>query len=80
MRVKRSKQSARSSWIESGVDTLLGMVIAVCAQIVLFPLFGIAATITDNVMIAVLFMLIGLPRRYVVRRFFEWLRVTGWLP
>lgn len=64
-------QSRRHSLIESVTNVAVGYGVAVCAQIVIFPLFGIQTSIGDDLLIAALFTLVSLVRSYAIRRIFN---------
>jgi hypothetical protein len=53
---------------------LIGYVVAVAAQIVIFPLFGVRLAVTDNMLIGVLFTSVSVIRSYALRRLFNRLR------
>ena len=61
-------QSKTMSLIESIVDILIGLVIAIIVQLLVFPLYGITTTLFENFQIAVIFTVVGVIRKYVVRR------------
>lgn len=71
------KQSRRMSFIESCVNVVIGLTINVIAQHYIFPLVGIHITIGENIALAVLFTIISICRSYILRRFFELIRVQG---
>ena len=64
-------QSRKLSLIESVVNIAIGYLVAVLAQIVIFPMFGLQVTIGQNLKIGLCFMVISLVRSYFVRRLFE---------
>ena len=64
-------QSRRMSAIEATTNTVVGYGIAVGAQILIFPFFGIFIPIADNLAIGAIFMGISLARGYVLRRLFN---------
>lgn len=66
-------QTKTVSFIEVILGTFIGLGVAVVTQIVVFPWFGIAASIGQNLQIAGIFTVISIVRGYVVRRFFNWL-------
>lgn len=66
-------QSRRQSLIEAIVNILIGYVIAVLSQIVIFPIFHIETSFTDNLLIALYFTFVGLCRVYLLRRLFNFL-------
>ena len=66
-------QSRRMSLIEAITNVSLGYGLAVIAQIVVFPWFGLDVSIGDNLAIGAVFVGISLLRSYALRRLFE-----GW--
>ena len=66
-------QTRRQSMIETAASVAIGYVVALSSQIVIFPLFGIHATMSDNLLIGAWFTVISIIRGYFVRRFFNWL-------
>jgi hypothetical protein len=75
------KQSRLMSLVESLANVLVGYGVAVATQIAFFPLFGIAVSITENLLIGSIFTAVSVVRSYALRRTFEALRVrqTGYL-
>jgi hypothetical protein len=71
------KQSRRASIIESITGTLVGYGIALAGQLIVFPLMGITVTLNQNLVIGCIFMAISTARSYILRRCFEWMRVSG---
>lgn len=61
-------QSRRGSALESVINVLIGYGVAVWAQLLIFPLFGVKLPIGDNMLIAVLFTAVSLVRSYCIRR------------
>lgn len=72
-----SGQSKKHSLLESIINILIGYGIGVTAQILIFPLFGIKATLGENLKIGALFTVVSLARSYCLRRFFNWLMIRG---
>lgn len=64
-------QSKRNSWLEAIANTLIGYVIAILAQLLIFPIFGIHIAFTDDLLIGLCFLVISLVRSYVLRRIFN---------
>jgi len=52
-----------------------GYGVAVATQMAVFPLFGLAVTITENLLIGLIFTVVSIVRSYALRRGFEALRV-----
>ncbi len=69
------KQSRLMSLVESLANVLVGYGVAVVTQIAVFPLFGLAVTISENLLIGLIFTVMSIVRSYVLRRGFEALRV-----
>ena len=67
-------QSRRMSLVEALVNVGAGYGVAVATQILVFPLFGLQASLTDNLTIGAAFTVISLIRSYTLRRVFERLR------
>lgn len=70
----RMRQSRRMSLLESVANVVVGYGVAVVAQIVVFPLFGLEVTLSQNLQIGLVFTGVSLVRSYVLRRAFEALR------
>ncbi len=66
-------KTRRQSLIESIVNIIAGLLVAFTAQLVIFPLLGIAVRLDQNVKISVFFTAVSLVRSYALRRFFNWL-------
>ena len=69
------KQSRLMSLVESLANVLVGYGVAVVTQIAVFPLFGLAVTISENLLIGLIFTVVSIVRSYTLRRGFEALRV-----
>ena len=76
-------QTKLHSVLESITNTVIGYVVAVASQLVIFPMFDIHIPLHDNLLIGVWFTAISLARGYLVRRWFvrravvKWRCVTG---
>ena len=68
------KQSRRMSMAEAVANVLVGYGIAVATQAMVFPLFGLRASIEDNLLIGAIFTVVSIARGYTMRRLFEALR------
>lgn len=64
-------QSRRMSLIEALANVAVGYVLAVGMQILVFPWFGLQASLGQNLAIGAVFTAIALARAYVLRRLFE---------
>jgi hypothetical protein len=69
------KQSRRMSLVEAVANVAIGYFVAVGAQLVVFPLFGLHASLADNLLIGALFTVVSIVRSYALRRLFEEIRV-----
>ncbi len=69
------KQSRLMSLAESLANVLVGYGVAVATQMAVFPLFSLAVTVTENLLIGLIFTAVSIVRSYALRRGFEALRV-----
>ena len=72
-------QSRRASAIETCLSTAIGYVVAVSAQMVLFPWVGIHVSAGTDLKLGVAFTAVSIVRDFVVRRLFNHLHVKGLL-
>ena len=70
-------QSKKFSFIESITNIVIGYLIALLSQIIIFPFFNIKITIQDNLLIGLWFTIISILRSYLLRRFFT-KRTENW--
>lgn len=66
-------QTRRQSMIETAASVAMGYVVALLSQLAIFPLFGIHAALSDNLLIGAWFTVISIVRGYYVRRLFNWM-------
>lgn len=71
------KQSRGMSLLESLTNVFVGYAVAVYAQIVIFPLFGLSTTIAQNMAMGAIFTVVSVGRSYCLRRVFEDFRVLA---
>ena len=64
-------QTRLDSLLESGVNILVGYLVALVSQLALFPMFGIHVPLTTNLWIGFWFTLVSLVRSYLLRRYFN---------
>ena len=81
------KRSRFMSLAEAFANVAVGYGIAVVTQILVFPLFGLAASLTENMAIGAIFTAVSIVRSYTLRRMFEAMRArhtttnaAGWWP
>ena len=70
-------QSCAMSLVEAATNVVVGYVLAIVTQIVVFPWFGIEAALGEHLAIGLAFVGISLTRSYVLRRLFETIRMRG---
>ena len=64
-------QSNWMSFVEAVTNIVVGYALAVLTQMIVFPLFGLHASLGENLLIGGLFTCISLARSYVLRRLFN---------
>jgi hypothetical protein len=64
------KQSRAMSLVESVANVVVGYGVAVVTQILVFPVFGLHATLAQNLKMGILFTVVSLARSYALRRLF----------
>ena len=64
-------QSRTMSAVESVANIAVGYGLAVATQIAVFPLFGLAVALGDNLAIGGIFTAVSLARSYALRRLFN---------
>lgn len=67
-------QSRRMSLVEAVTNVVVGYVLAVATQIVVFPWFGLVVSIGNTLAIGAIFVIVSLLRSYALRRLFVRLR------
>ncbi len=68
------KQSKQMSFLESLTNVSVGYGVAVSAQILVFPMFGLDVPLSDNLAIGAIFTGISIVRSFTLRRVFEEIR------
>lgn len=64
-------QSRTMSAIEAVANVAVGFGVAVATQMAVFPLFGLHASVGDNLAIGAIFTVVSLVRSYALRRAFN---------
>ena len=72
-----AEQSRSMSLVESVANTAVGYGIALLAQMLVFPAFGLHVTLAQNAAIGAIFTVVSIARSYCLRRMFERLRVRA---
>ena len=65
------KQSRIMSLVESVANVVVGYGVAVVTQILIFQIFGLHTTLTQNLKMGVVFTIVSIGRSYALRRLFE---------
>jgi len=65
------KQSRTMSLVEAATNVVVGYVLAVATQIVVFPWFGIETGLAEHLTIGLAFVGVSLVRGYLLRRLFD---------
>ena len=68
-------QSKKMSLIETLSSVAIGYIISLAAQMIIFPIFGIEVSLTDNLIIGLFFTVASIIRGYYVRRLFNWIKI-----
>ena len=73
-------QSRTQSAIESVANVAVGYGVALLSQLAIFPMFGVHLPFSSNLAIGGWFTLISLVRSYVIRRWFNGLKLRRSAP
>ena len=65
------KQSRIMSMVETAANVVVGYVLAIATQIIVFPWFGIETGLGEHLTIGLAFVGVSLARGYLLRRLFE---------
>jgi len=65
------KQTRTMSLIEAATNVIVGYGLAVITQIMIFPVFGLHATLAQNLKMGLVFTVVSIARGYALRRLFE---------
>ena len=71
------QQSRLMSLAESVTNVVIGYVLAIATQIVVFPWFGIETGLAEHLTIGLAFVGVSLARGYLLRRLFEAIRIRN---
>ena len=64
-------QSRWMSFVEAITNIVVGYGLAVLTQIVVFPMFGLHATVGENLALGAIFTILSLIRGFLLRRLFN---------
>jgi high-affinity Fe2+/Pb2+ permease len=65
------KQSKKHSAIESATNVIVGLLVSIVAQMILYPILGISVSFNQNLIITAVFFVLSFVRGYVIRRIFN---------
>lgn len=68
-------QSKKMSLIETLSSVAIGYIISLAAQMIIFPIFEIEVSLTDNLLIGLFFTVVSIIRGYYIRRLFNWIKI-----
>lgn len=71
------QQSRLMSLVESVTNVVVGYVLAIATQVVVFPWFGIETGLAEHMTIGLAFVGISLARGFLLRRLFEAIRMRS---
>ena len=69
------KQSRLMSLVESVANVFVGYGVAVITQILIFPIFGLHTTLSQNMKMGAIFTMVSIARSFALRRVFEAIRM-----
>ena len=64
-------QSKKMSLLETCASTAIGYAVAILTQVLVFPLFGLTVSLSQNMAIGAVFTVVSIVRGYCVRRLFN---------
>jgi hypothetical protein len=71
------RQSRAMSFVEAVTNVVVGYGVAVVMQVLIFPVFGLHTTLSQNLKIEALFTIVSICRSFALRRLFEAVRVRS---
>ena len=66
-------QTRLQSLVESCLNVLVGYLVALATQLIVFPLLDIPVRLDQNLLIGAIFTVVSLARSYALRRAFNWI-------
>ena len=64
-------QSRLHSFLEAWSNTIVGYVLNLGVQLIVYPFYGARFTFSQNIQIGLIFMLVSITRSYILRRHFN---------
>lgn len=71
------KQTRLMSLVESVANVVVGYGVAVVAQILIFPIFGLHTTLAHNLKTGAVFTVVSIARSFALRQVFEAIRMRS---
>jgi hypothetical protein len=68
------RQTRLMSFVEAVANVVVGLLVAVATQIIVFPIIGVQASFAQNLRLALVFTAVSIVRGFALRRLFEGLR------
>ena len=64
-------QSRSQSFVEAAANVAIGWLVALATQAMAFPMLGIQASLSQNMVLGAIFTAVSLARSYALRRMFN---------
>ena len=64
-------QTKKQSLIESLTSTTIGVIIGILLNLTILPVFGYPVSLSDSLLISIIFTIVSVVRSYMVRRWFN---------
>ena len=64
-------QTRKQSALEAVTNVLIGYTVAIISQLIIFPVFDIEVTFSENLAIGAYFTIVSLIRSYTLRRIYN---------
>jgi hypothetical protein len=68
------RQSRLMSMVEAVANVVVGLLVALATQKIVFPILGLQASLGQNLELALVFTGVSIARSYALRRLFEAMR------
>lgn len=68
--VRQKIQNRLQSLFEQFENVVIGYVVAVLSQLIIFPYFGIHITFAENLLVSIYFTFISVAKGYLIRRYY----------
>jgi len=64
-------QTRPQSMIEAFINVLIGYFVALATQMIVFPLYDMEVSLSQNIQIGLIFTVVSITRSYLLRRLFN---------